>query len=181
MPVFKIEMFKRLGSENWANVYHVEAATLLSATDAVPIIRNMEVGMHLDTVTIEYARVSTLAEGDGIYTTIPINSAGGRSSAGGTLPLFNTLRADFPPDGGGRPSRKYFRGALTEGDISFDTISGVRLADAQTVLDNLIDNLQTAGLPYVDVDGQTIQVASPYTRVQMRQLHRRRRRVSSPS
>lgn len=184
MPL-KVEVFKSYLGERWENVYLVDSAGEIPVTAPFPdvafVIANAESVFHLPTVTFEYARVSTVAPGDGAYVTVPLGFSGLRagSDAGSPLPLWNTLRLDLLV-ATGRPSRKFYRGVLGEADIEFTAVAEAIRTNAQTVINAMIGELVTdASVRLVDPQGQEIYACTPYTKVQMRQLTRGRRRSSS--
>lgn len=180
MPIFKVEAFKELGSENWANVYFVSADDLASLSGIGAAIFETEKTFHLDVVTFTFTRVSTIAPSDNIFSDQPINDIGDRSSASTPLPLFNTLRVDLTAETG-RPGRKYYRGVLMESDnldVQGNIDSGI-LGTVDSELEALISGLSST-FPLQQADGDLIVAASPFGRVQMRQLHRKRRRTPTP-
>lgn len=184
MPL-KVEVFKSYLGERWENVYLVDSAGEIPVTAPFPdvafVIANAERVFHLPSVTFEYARVSTVAPGDGAYVTVPLGFSGMRagSDAGSPLPLWNTLRLDLLV-ATGRPSRKFYRGVLGEADIEFTAVAEAIRTNAQTVINAMIGELVSdASVRLVDPQGQEIYACTPYTKVQMRQLTRGRRRSSS--
>lgn len=177
MALYRIEIFKSIGEEKWENVYLVDAGSLEAAVAAGAIIYPVEEDFHSTSVLFDYMRVSTVAEGDDIYTTVPLNTNGARGTAGDLLPLFNTLRADIQVAGGGRPSRKYYRGVIGESDQSAGIVaSGIR-TQVVTDLQSAIDDLSALGTPLVDPDSQEWVTPTAALRVQMRQLRRGARRT----
>lgn len=180
MAVFKVEMFKELAGENWANVYHVSADDISDLSGIGNSIFLTEKEFHLDVVTFTNARVSTIAEDDEIFSVQPINASGERASSDTPLPLFNTLRVDLQA-GTGRPGRKYYRGVLMESDnldVQGSIASGI-LGTVASELTALISGL-SGTFPLQQADGDLIISATPFTKVQMRQLHRKRRRTPTP-
>lgn len=181
MPL-KVEIFKSYQGERWENVYLVrgpgDPPSETPFPDVAFVIANAEREIHLPSVTFEYARVSTVAEGDNSFVTVPIGFNGLRpgSDAGTPLPLWNTLRVDLLVEIG-RPSRKFFRGVLGEADIDYMSVAeGIR-TNAQVMMNAMITELTaTANVTLVDPQGQEIYASQPYNRVQMRQLTRGRRR-----
>lgn len=174
MPIFQVDIEKRLGSEFWTNRYIVEAPNIGEASQFGLNIVAVERTIHSTAVQFTKMRTSTTAVGDGIYNIAPLAGTGNRSVVGTQLlPLFNTLRVDISANTG-RPSRKYYRGVLTENDISGDAVteSFTSFADA---LENLVGATPPAPR-VVDPDGETLSTITVMPNVQMRQLRRSRRR-----
>ena len=182
MALFIIQSFKTHPLENrpWSNRYIVSAEDLQAARNAAISITAAEVLLHNQATVLTYARVSTLIPGDGSYVTVPTNAGGQRPNPTDNLPLWNTLRVDITVAGGGRPSRKYYRPPLGESDVNNYQIEPTIASLFTTTLNDLIGDLETNGTPLVDPDGQEWLNATTITRVQMRQLHRRRRRRPAP-
>lgn len=180
MAIYKVEIFKQWLGETWANVYHVSAATLEVAADAINRLAAMERQFHLDEVLFLYGRATDLVAGTDAYFTRPINDVGLRGVATDPLPPFVTLRVDIGTVGGGRPSRKYYRGVLQEGDTNRTTLLGSLGNIAQQAIDSAKSDLSGLGIELVDVDGQVWADPSTYGRPQMRQLHRRRKKPATP-
>lgn len=173
MPLFNVDVEKRLNSEFWSNRYIVRATDLADANTFADAIVEAERAIHSSIVTFTRYRVSSALQGDGIFNIVNIGLAGLRAIGNNTLlPLFNTLRVDLNATAG-RPSRKYYRGVLTEADIAGDAVT----ADFQSLLITLIDTLATGSTNgIVDPDDQLLLNALVHPFVQMRQLRRSRRR-----
>jgi len=178
-PSHKIEIFKSYLGENWGNVYIVSAGSMEAAVSALAVIYDHEEALHSVSVNFDYARVSTWAAGDSSYTTVPLNSPGEFEQTGNLMPLFVTARVDIQVIGGGRPSRKFYRGVLDEPAVNFNVLDGTRRAQITTNVQDMIDDLKTLGAPLVDPDGQVLNTASTFNGPQMRQLHRKRRPAAS--
>jgi hypothetical protein len=175
-PNFRIEIFKRYGAETWDNSYLVSADTLDDATVIANALVNMERAITNQGVIFEYFRVATLSQGDRVFTHVPLGSGGTRSNGSSLLPLFNTLRVDLLTTSSD-PGRKYYRGVLEEADINFDGIAGTSINEFQSAINAVIPSA-TAGLQ--TPAGNDIESAAVNRLVQMRQLHRKRRRATTP-
>lgn len=172
MALFTADIEKRLGSEFWSNRYILSADTLGAAVSEAGDLVTVERGFHNTSVTFTRFRVSTLAEGDETYSIVPINAQGLRSAGGTLLPLFNTLRFDLTA-ATGRPSRKFYRGVLGEGDISGDALT-VDFSAFAADLEGHLD--PEAAVRVVGPQGETLTDVTVYSFVQMRQLRRSRRK-----
>lgn len=177
MPLFDVDIEKRLNSEFWTNRYIVNADSLGTAIGIAQIIVSAEQEFHGTPVTFTRYRVASTVVGDGVYTVQPIGQQGARALPGQLLPLFNTLRMDFNAVSG-RPSRKYYRGVLTEDDINGDTVNTgnfVGGAGSITALFTTVEEPQ--GI--VDPQGERLVATVVWPFVQMRQLRRSKRRRNS--
>lgn len=184
MPHYLVQIFKTHNFEPrpWSNVYQIDAASLVVATNAADMIATAERGFHKVSVTFLYARISTTTEGDDEYTTLPINLPGVIADPADALPLWNTLRADINVVGGGRPSRKFYRLPLGEAETNGMAILVGQRNQVITALTQLNSDLAALSVFLEDPQAQRWSVDTVLERIQMRQLHRRRRRIiSTPS
>jgi hypothetical protein len=182
MAAFLVQVFKTHPLENrpWSNVYRINAADLTAAVDGAVIIIPAEQAFHNAATQFTYARISSAVEGDDVYTTFPINEGGDRTDPADNLPLWNTVRVLINVFGGGRPSQKFYRLPLGEGDVNNYVIQSGVITLIQSTLTTLIDDMDNNGTPLQDPDGQNWGAVTVQERVQMRQLHRKRRR-STPA
>lgn len=173
MALWSIDIEKRLGSEFWSNRYlFSDLGEIDVATMAADLVEN-EREIHADLVTFTRYRYSALAEGDERYTIVPVNQPGLRTGQGTLLPLFNTLRYDLTANVG-RPSRKFYRGVLGEGDINGDAVTTAPFVANAIALSTFF--AEGIGNGLVDPQGGLLTGISIYPFVQMRQLRRSRRR-----
>lgn len=163
----------------WSNVWHVNAPTLGDAAsafedqgvpDLLPLLHNA--------CQLVSLLVSSLA--DSTFITRPINTAGTSSDTGQLLPLFNSVKAYLIDESNGRPDYKYLKGYLTEGAQDDGVIGATPIGVITAALLQLAEDMNTASAPLVSLDndqyvGVTIQEA-----VQMRQMHRKRKKVVGP-
>lgn len=167
--LWTVDVEKMFLGEYWTNRYVVAAADLASASVIGNAIVGIERAILFTPVLVTKFRVSDGAPLTDIYQVFNVNAFG---VATGTpelmLPLFNVVRFDFNTAGGGRPSRKYFRGALSEGGIIFNSIH----PDALTFLNAQYAQPLVDLAGFVDVDNQQITSGSAYPFVSMRQLRR---------
>ena len=173
MPIFQIDVEKRLGTEFWSNVYLVEVSAPAGATPIATQIISAEHAIHADVVTFTRYRLSSLTENDDFYQIVTMGFSGSRDISTSLLPLFNTLRVDFTPSSG-RPSRKFYRGVLTEGDIDGDAVNTAAFSVYPGLISLAFADVETPGL--VDPQGTFFSSAVLHPFVQMRQLRRSRRR-----
>lgn len=167
MPVFAVDIEKLLGDERWTNRYLLESETLAAANQVGLTIVEREKDIHYNTVQIVALRTRDTDPSTSVFITTPLQQVGSRGlNNSQVLPLFNCARVDFPA-GQGRPSRKYYRGCLTELDINGGNID---FSSVGTVFDTMLGFM--AVLPLVDPQGAPLQEGVLMPRVQMRQLRR---------
>lgn len=173
MARFQVDVEKRLGSEFWTNVWQVQAGTLAEATVVAAAIVQAEREGHSSSVTFTRYRTSSVAQGDGVYAITPIGQVG-LIGTDLLLPLFNTLRMDFTAPTG-RPSRKFFRGCLGEGNINGEAVNTVPfLTMSLSIADLFAETSEQDGI--VDPQGEFFTGIVIHPFVQMRQLRRSRRK-----
>lgn len=181
MAVFKVEIFKGFGGESWGNVYHLEADDLTEAQTAAITLAAEERDIHLNTVQFLYIRVADIDPGTDLFVTIPLAGVGDNDVRGQMLPLWDTFRVDLTVSAG-RPGRKYYRGVLCTEDLTDNngtidlTLSGALVANVQAMIDSL-----EASSPLIEPDEDPFTTAVAWPRVQMRQLHRKRRTSGTPT
>jgi hypothetical protein len=175
MALWSVDIEKFTAGEYWTNRYIVNQPDITLAQASGLGITNFERSVTSDSVTFTKYRVSDLNPETDLYVIVPLGNLGQRSAATPLLPLFNVVRVDFGT-GSGRPSRKYLRGILVEGDITFNTIS----TDLITLINTNYADPLVAANAYVDVDGEEIINRAVYSNVAMRQLRRGSRRRTEP-
>lgn len=178
MPAsFRIITEKFLSSQNeyWTNVYWCDSATLQDAATTAAAIVAIEQQMLLPACVLTKYRVDDAQPLTDVFVTTPVNLTGQSGATGEALPLFNVARFDFSATAG-RPSRKYYRGVLTE---AWTDAFGVLNATALTSLQSWADQL-AAVANYVDVDGEALTAGTVFPRVGMRQLRRGSKKKLTP-
>lgn len=175
VPTHRIEIRKEYGAHNWANDYLVECPSFDDALSMAIALLSFERSIHMIPVLFTYYRVSTMAIGDRIFRHTPL-STNGTYGAGGTdfLPLFNTLRFDLQTLDSD-PGRKYFRCPLPEGLVLNEIIHPDLLTAANTAYATAQASFPT-GSKIVTSKGHNVVAGYGYPRVQMRQLHRHKRK-----
>jgi hypothetical protein len=173
-----VDSEKLMQGEYWTNRYIVAAASLAEATAIGNQIVGIERTIHYTPVLFTKYRVSDGVPLTDVYQVFNVNLYGqGIGDVNSMLPLFNVVRCDFNTAGGGRPSRKYLRGCMGEGQIQFNAIDPGTLTNINTnYAQGLVDLLG-----FVDVDGQEITSGSVYPFVGMRQLRRGSKRKAPTS
>lgn len=170
--LFVADIEKMFQGEYWTNRYCLAVADVAAGVTIAQQIVACERNITAGDVLFTRLRVSDAVKGTDNYAIHNINQFGLRPVDPSLLPLFNVLRVDFSTFGAGRPSRKYLRGVLGEGNIAFNTINA-------TTIEFYESNYVTPMLAidsYVDVDNQAFSAGSIYPFVAMRQLRRASKR-----
>lgn len=181
MPIFKIQSFKNItGSDReWSNTYQVRAEFIEDVIAAITPLPNRERALHANNVTLSRVRISDSVPGTDVFVIVPFNLVGTAYDAAAfdTLPLFNTVRVDISVAGLGRPSRKFFRSPVGEQWIVDGNLDLTVVSLFNNQMNGLIADMAAGDCPLVDPDNQLWQTAVTKVAVQMRQLHRKRRRA----
>lgn len=174
MALWQIDVEKVLGTEYWTNVYHVDATSQADAATQGLAIALYEQDLHNVDINLTKYRVSPFP-GPSEGTIYPLNLPG-QGPDGDRLPLFNVLRVDFAVTTG-RPSRKYYRIGITEGEQVDGRLTDAAREGYEAVVLAFVND---PDIHYVDVDGQPIVQGTVYPLVGMRQLRRGTRRRTTP-
>lgn len=174
MALWSLDIEKKLPSGiTWSNRYILDDTGGSDLTIPAGEIVAAERAIHSNLVTFTKYRVSSMLVDDDAYIIVPLGLLGLRNTGAVELmPLFVVARVDFQVPQG-RPSRKYLRGVLHEGDVAITELT-------QAALDFIQNNYATvvaAVSAYVDVDGQSIQTGAAQKPVAMRQLRRGSKRT----
>ena len=180
MPVFRAQVHYSFGAlGKWSNVWHVSADNITAAEfgvrtvivpDLLPLLHN-----RCQLVSI---LVSDLDGAE--FITTPINAAGTSDVTDELLPLYNSAKVLFSDGSLGRPDYKYFKGLLTELMQVDGTITSGVAADIDALVETLISDANDGSVPLVSLDNDQYVSASVQPAVQMRQMHRKRRRTPAP-
>jgi hypothetical protein len=175
-PYWQVDIQKRLGTEYWTNVYHVASSSLASAQAfAQSLVTEVEVPLHTaDVLFVSFSVRPFPGPSEGTIT--PLNVVGGQP-AGDYLPLWNVARVDFPAPTG-RPSRKFYRLPIKEGEQGSGVLTPAIVTAYQGILNNYFASPASAGL--IDVDGQLLVSGTLKAAVGMRQLRRGSKRRLLP-
>lgn len=180
MSIFRVQQFKRLDANDreWSNTYLIEADDLAAAVDAAAPLIGREQNVHADNVTILRQRISDTLPDTDVFTIVTAGVPGQAYVAADfqQLPLYNTVRVDIDVSGGGRPSRKYFRAPVGEQWNINGNLDTSVLTLFNDEVNGMIADVSASGGMLVDPDGQAWQTAHCQLAVQMRQLHRKRRK-----
>lgn len=169
--------FTRTGDRFWTNVFNVNALDLASAVAWANTILATSMTEQLgDMFSCVRTVVNHLA--DDTFASTPLNIPGGAS--GSFLPLFDTIKVNVSVAGFGRPDYKFIRGWLQEASTEDGDITDAAIAVIQGIFEDLISTSTSGGVDIVDADGHVWETPAVQQAIQMRQLHRRRKKVVTP-
>jgi hypothetical protein len=176
MALWNVDIEKLLSGEYWTNRYIVDALNLADAATVADQIVELEKNIHRTNVLFTKVRTSDQTPNTDVYRVRSINQFGELTPvAGQMLPLWNVLRVDFST-GSGRPSRKYLRLPIYEGDIDDGQFNTGFLATMGTSYATQMLNIAE----FVDVDGEAFTEATVVPFMGMRQLRRGSKRRTQP-
>jgi len=178
MTVFRIQVNYTRGTlGKWSNVWHVNAPDLITAANAMESagIPNLLPLLHN---SAQIASFLVSSEIDDTFITRPVNAAGTSAQTDQILPLFNSVKAFLIDDSNGRPDYKYLKGYLTELLQADGLVAAGVVTAVTTNLGNMADEMNTANSPLVSADNDQYISISVAPAVQMRQMHRKRRKAT---
>lgn len=178
--MFRLQVNYVLGvTGKWSNVWHVSATDIPAVETAVNDALVPDLLPALDNqATLKSVLISS--ESDDTFTTVNVNSAGTNSGSGDLLPLFNSAKVLFDDGSLGRPDYKFVKGFVTEGEQTNGQLTTGASGALKTIFDALIADMDAAGAPLVSEDNDAYVSSSVQTAVQMRQMHRKRRKAVAP-
>lgn len=174
--LFIVDVKKRyIGNlQPWGNRYIIRADDLTAAQAAGPIIAVAEKNFHSQAVEFLQYRVATLEANDGLYISAPITGFGDLVPDGVIIPIQTCVRVDFSVAGFGRPSRKFYHVCVGVG--STDDVQRWDAATVEAVDDgvqSMLGALESAGVPMVDPQDQTVTGNSVMFDYAYHQFHKR--------
>lgn len=176
-PQYRIQIQKTLGADSWSNVYLTDDPNLLDAQDLSALLLTFEQHIHMDIVLFDFILISTFAPDDRVFRHLPINQPG-LVGPNPYLPLYNTARLDLTTSSSD-PARKYYRLPIDEGQQSNGLIVGGALATLTAAFNTYM--VATSVLEHIVTNtGHTVVAGSFHAPVQMRQLHRKRKKKLVP-
>lgn len=169
-----VELYMPSQAEYWTNRYFTTDA-VNAAGDTIDGLAAAYYAIGWSDIMVTKIRIDDNVENTDNYDTVTFNQFG--SNAIGSeqhLPLFNVARVDFDVAGGGRPSRKYLRGLLTESGVTFTSLGSTTL----TGLNSFGDAIVALGT-ICDPQGNLFVDAVPWPAPAMRQLRRGSKKSST--
>jgi len=176
MAVWRVQVNYIQGlSAKWSNVWHVSADDIISAADGF----QLNGVSHLIDLLHPSCTLNSLLTSDpasDAFVTTPIAQPGEASNTDSMLPLFCCAKVLFPVGGFGRPDIKYIKGYLTESVTTSQQIDTAVAGGITTIIEALITAMSGGGTPLCDADGTEYTVATTQIPIQMRQMHRKRKK-----
>jgi len=177
MALFRIQVFYQQGTgQKWTNVYHVDAADLFTAAAAASGVLAPALAPWLHVSSQIVKTLTSDPETPGSFIEAALGITGSNGDTGQLLPLFNSVKVLFPILSGGRPDYKFVKGLLTEGMQDNGLVSAGVLSALETAFGTLITDMSTSGANLVSDTLEGWSVVTAQQAVQMRQMHRKRRR-----
>jgi hypothetical protein len=180
MAIWEVRSVQQYGDRFWENIWHVDIGTDTDVDSSLlTAIEDFAVAMLLENYSV--ARIVRRPAGStDAFIEFLVGAAGARALAGHfALPLFNTVRILLGA-GIGRPGIKYLRGLLQNADIIDEQnhIDPALISYVNTHLDTLLNAATDAGqLFVVGAADKAVATAAPDSSVEMRQLHRKRKKT----
>jgi len=180
VATFRLQVFYQIGEGGkWSNVYHVSGSDLAEvvaafSTDMLPGLLPV---LHASARIVKILASSLT---DASFLEQPISAFGTSAATDGRLPLWNCVRALISTDAPGRPDVKFLKGYLTEGTIAVDLIEAAAVSVLSTNFNAIISSMTTNGTPLVSESGDLWLTAVIQPEVQMRQMHRKRKKTVTP-
>lgn len=177
MPVIRVQVFYRLGTlGKWSNVWHCQADDVLDASV------KFRVGCEDHLLALLHPAcllVSTLASdpASDAFVSDVYEENGTSGDTAEMLPLFNSVKVIIPTPGFGRPDLKYFKGYITELGQNNTGLTASSISDFDTHVTGMITDMVTEGAPLCSFEGDNYTNVTVQQAVQMRQMHRRRRKT----
>lgn len=180
MATIRVQVFYQRGEgDKWTNVYH------LSVTDLAEAISSFTTFMKptlLDLLSPSCRIVKVLASSlvDDTFIESAVETAGTSGFTDSLLPFFNCAKVLVGTASLGRPDVKFMKGWLTEAMTASGVIDPARVSELATAFNEMISDLDGNGTPLVADDAGLWGLASVQPNIQMRQMHRRRKRTTTP-
>ena len=180
MAVFRIQANYLFGTTGkWSNVWHCTADTI---GDVIVAVDTVMKGPLLSALSTACTLVSFLvSDPDGpAFLTVTENAAGTNGDTGTLLPLFNSAKVLFPAADLGRPDLKYIKGFVGENTQTAGVLDSGFVTALDNIITGMLEDMDANGTPLGNESGVAYSVASVQPAVQMRQMHRKRRKVVTP-
>ncbi len=181
MAVFRIQVNYLLGlTGKWSNVWHINTTDMASAA-AAPVLGMED---HLLALLSNTCLLKSYLISDPLtaaFFTVDRNAPGTNGDTGSLLPLYNTVKALFPPSDFGRPDLKYFKGLVGENVQTGGTLDSTFVTFVDAEIQAMIDDMLANGTTLASENGDPYENVTVQPAVQMRQMHRKRKKtVATP-
>lgn len=180
MATTRLQVFYQRGEgAKWTNVYHLDTTTITDAITAFDsFMKDVLLGLLHSSCRITKVLASSLT--DDTFQEASVEEAGTSSFTDSALPFFNCVKLIINTTGLGRPDVKFMKGWITEGNSSSGEIDSIALAAFVDGFNGMIDVLTDESTPLVSENGDLWGVASAPPLIQMRQMHRKRKKPVTP-
>jgi hypothetical protein len=176
MAIFRVQVNYTFQTvQKWSNVWHVQAGGLADVSAAV--VTDMEpwlITILATTCTLKSFLISD--EASDAFLTVDRNTAGTYAFDGPLLPLWNAIKVIFPPSDFGRPDLKYLKGIVGENVQDDGILSNAIQTGVDSAIEGMIDAMAAISVPLCSSNGDVYENAQVQPAVQMRQMHRKRRK-----
>ena len=180
MPVFRVQVFYQLGAlGKWSNVWYANSADIptLQGDVSATMVDDLKAMLHQNCTLLRFL-ISDLAGTD--FVTTEVGENGTNANDDELLPLFNSAKVLFNDGGLGRPDLKYMKGLLTEAIQNNGNLTPAFRGALDVLMTTLLSDMSATSSPLCSREGGEYVAASVQQAVQMRQMHRRRRRIVAP-
>jgi hypothetical protein len=180
MAVTRIQVFYQRGEgDKWTNVYHANGASLEVVRDAVvSAMLPQLIEILSPACRIVKFLVSSLT--DDTFLEQSVEEFGDSAFTDSLLPFFNCVKVLIQTASLGRPDVKFIKGWLTEAITESGVIEPTEIAPFVGVFNTMIGDMEDASAFLCADDGGAWTTVSVQPTIQMRQMHRRRRRTVTP-
>lgn len=180
MPVTRIQVFYQRGEgDKWTNVYHANGSTLPVVRDAVvSAMLPQLLDLLAPSCRIVKFLVSSLS--DDTFLEQSVEQAGTGALTDSLLPFWNCAKVLIQTASLGRPDIKFMKGLLTEDITESGVIDSTLITDIVSDFNTMIGDMEDASAILCADDGGVWETVSVQPTIQMRQMHRRRRRTPTP-
>jgi hypothetical protein len=176
----RLQVFYQRGEgDKWTNVYHLEAGGLGAAVAA--FVTHMQATL-LDMLDPSCRIVKVLASSmtDDTFNEQGIEEVGTHFGSGSLLPLFNCVKVSVNTAGEGRPDVKFLKGFIGEDNQASGVVDPGQLSDLVDAFNAMIGAMDDNATTLQSDEGDAWLVAVGQPAVQMRQMHRRRKKKAAP-
>lgn len=180
MTLYRLQVFYQRGEGNkWSNVYHSNADSLATLTANFVTDMQAKLLSSLDP-SCRLTKILASSTVDATFSEVSIEEVGTHFGSGTLYPLWNCVKLFFSTAGLGRPDYKYLKGFVGEDNVDSDVIDGGQLIDLVDDFQAMIDDMSSDGTPLVSNEGDIWLTCTAQPGVQMRQMHRRRKKTVAP-
>jgi len=178
MALFEVEVVFNYGDRHWSNRWDVEADDIATVVGMFDVFHDTHLDLLLNIYTLGRIVARPAGERDAFFETVYNQVGNVPIGSDDPLPLFNTIRVLLNTAVGGRPGQKFLRGLLVAGHLlPSGAISGTILATVFTKISGLIAAVETLTGHIVLTNEKEVVNPSVQSSVQMRQLHRKRKKA----